>query len=335
MLASTKACWPNPCDKMIEIDGSIGEGGGQIVRTALSLSSILKKKVRIYNIRAQRENPGLGMQHLVAARAIRSICRGKLENAFLGSKEIIFEPGEIIGGKYKFNITTAGSTTLLAQTLIPVLLFAKKPSELTLIGGTHVPKSPTYDYFEKIFLPAISMYGAKVKSKILKSGYYPRGNGEIKISIEPSELKGNEVWPSEEKIHAIIRLSSLPISIAYREKKILVENKIEDVKIFTENFDPGNSILIWKGFVGSSSVGEKSKRAEEVAQEAVKKFKEEMNEEVDSNLADQLLIYSSLAAGKSSYKVFKISEHTKTNAEVIKLFIDRKINLSENRVVVN
>src|SRR3989338_8277796 len=140
---------------MIEIDGSHGEGGGQVIRTAMSLSAITKKPVRIFNIRAGRPNPGLQAQHLTAAKAMRNVCRGTSEHAELQSSELVFHPGEIVGGRYDFNIGTAGSVTLVAQTLIPILLFAEKKSELSITCGTHVIRSPSSDYFEKVFLPAI------------------------------------------------------------------------------------------------------------------------------------------------------------------------------------
>src|SRR3989338_8509896 len=155
---------------MIEIDGSHGEGGGQVIRTAMSLSAITKKPVRIFNIRAGRPNPGLQAQHLTAAKAMRNVCRGTSEHAELQSSELIFHPGEIVGGRYEFNIGTAGSVTLVAQTLLPILLFAKKESKIKIIGGTHVIRSPSYDYFEKIFLPAITRFGVEANAKIIKPG---------------------------------------------------------------------------------------------------------------------------------------------------------------------
>lgn len=321
---------------MITIDGSHGEGGGQIIRTALSLSAITGKEVEIVKIRANRKPPGLKMQHLTAVKAVRSICRGKLEGAEVASQTLRFFPGEIIGGKYEFNIVTAGSITLVAQTVIPILLHAKKKSVVRIIGGTHVMKSPGYDYFDKVFLPAIRRMGAKVESRIIKSGYYPKGGGEIEIIVEPSKLRGKTNWEKESQVHALIRLGNLPLSIAMREKKVLLENKIEDVSIREEEtFSPGNAVTLWKGFIGSYVPGEKGKRAEIVVQEALDELNKETGD-VDKHLSDQLLIYASLAEGETKYKISEITNHLTTNLDIIKLFLDKQveINTSEKSISI-
>lgn len=321
-------------DKIIEIDGSYGEGGGQIIRTALTLSAITQKSVRISNIRANRSNPGLQMQHLTGAKAVRSICRGTLEHAELGSTELVFHPGKIVGGKYEFNIGTAGSVTLVAQTVIPILLFASKESKIRIIGGTHVMKSPGYDYFKEVFLPAIRRFDVDVDSKILKVGYYPKGGGIIEIDVKPSKLSGCKNWMSEDKIRAIIRLSGLPTGIAIREKKIFVQNEIYDVSVIEEeSFSVGNAVTAWKGLRGSYVIGEKGKRAEIVAQEAFDELK--IESEVDMHLADQLLLYAALAEGETNYTTNKITEHLKTNMYIISKFIDRKIEAQEDRITVH
>ncbi|MFH1785751.1 MAG: RNA 3'-terminal phosphate cyclase [Candidatus Micrarchaeota archaeon] len=317
---------------MIEIDGSFGEGGGQVIRTSLTLSAITKKPVRIFNIRANRPKPGLQMQHLTAARAVRSVCRGTLEGAELESSEIRFNPGEIVGGKYQFDIGTAGSVTLVAQTIIPILLDANKESEIRIIGGTHVIKSPGYDYFEKVFLPAISKFGAIVESEMVKPGYYPRGGGEIEVKIKPSKLAGCESWQQSNEIFAMLRVSELPSSIAIREKKIFVQNEIEKVFIRQNPaLSPGNSVTTWKGYRGAYVLGEKGKRAEEVAKEALDILNSE-NEDVDCHLADQLLIYAVLSDGKTKYKTSRITEHFSTNKEIILKFLDKKIDIDDKTI---
>ncbi|MBU0532595.1 RNA 3'-phosphate cyclase [Candidatus Micrarchaeota archaeon] len=317
----------------IEIDGSYGEGGGQIIRTALTLSAITQKPMRISNIRAGRPNPGLQMQHLTAAKAVRNVCRGMLEKAELRSTELIFHPGKIVGGKYEFDIGTAGSVTLVAQTIIPILLFASKKSELRIIGGTHVMKSPGYDYFEKVLIPAVSRFGVDVETQMIKPGYYPKGGGIIDVKINPSEPKGCTDWYSEEIIHALIRISGLPTSIAIREKKIFVQNEIE--KIFIRENDAlsvGNAVTAWKGLRGSYVLGEKGKRAEIVAQEALDELN--IDCDVDMHLADQLLIYAALAKGETKYTTDKITEHLKTNSYIISQFLDRKITIDGEMILV-
>ncbi len=319
---------------MIEIDGSYGEGGGQVLRTSLTLSAIMKKPVRITSIRANRPNPGLQMQHLTSARAVRSVCRGKLAGAELGSGELVFEPGEIVGGKYEFDIGTAGSVTLVAQTLIPILLGAAKESALRIIGGTHVMKSPGYDYFERVFIPAIGRFGAQVETALIKPGYYPRGGGCISVNVRQSKLRGCFSWPKEESVQALIRLSGLQESIAVREKKIFVQNNITNVHIRNdESLSVGNAVTCWKGFRGAYALGEKGKRAETVAQEALDALSAEKNE-VDMHLADQLLIYAALAEGRTAYSTNSTSGHFRTNAYVIAKFVEREIREEGGRVSV-
>ena len=164
---------------MIEIDGSLGEGGGQIVRTAVALSAVTGKPVRITRIRQGRSKPGLAAQHARAITALAVICDARTSGATPGSSEIVFTPGEIRGGRHRVEIGTAGSVTLLMQCLLPALLRADAPSSLHILGGTDVNWSPTVDYFKNVFLPALSSFGAKVSLDVLQRGYYPRGQGEV------------------------------------------------------------------------------------------------------------------------------------------------------------
>lgn len=318
---------------MIEIDGAIGESGGQIIRTAMTLSAITKKPVHIFNIRAGRPNPGLQAQHLTAVKAVRNVCRGTLEGAELESKELTFHPGEIIGGKYEFDIGTAGSVTLVAQTIIPILLGATKESELRIIGGTHVIKSPGYDYFEKVFVPAIAKFGAHVESKLISPGYYPKGGGVIEVKIKPSKLTGCESWMQNDNTQVILRLSDLPLPIAIREKKIFVQNEIEKVFIRRDPaLSPGNAVTAWRGYRGAYVSGEKGKRAETVAQEALDMLNAEKND-VDLHLADQIPIYAVLADGRTRYKTSKISDHLKTNVAIIQKFMEKQIEIKEDYTI--
>ena len=176
--------------------------------------------------------------------------------------------------------------------------------------------------------------GAEVESNMLKPGYYPKGGGEIELKVEPSELTGIEKWPKEEHIKAIIRVANLPLSIAMREKKIMLENDIEDVAIREEKtLSPGNSVTLWKSFRGSYVPGEKGKRAEVVAEEAVNELINETGD-LDKHLADQILIYSILAEGKTSFSTSEITEHFKTNTDIISHFSNRKIKIKENEVEI-
>lgn len=314
---------------MIEIDGSHGEGGGQIIRTSLTLASVTGKPVSITNIRAGRSRPGLRPQHLMACSSVRKICRGSIEGAELEGTELEFTPGKIVGGRYEFNIGTAGSVTLVAQTVIPILLAASKKSHVRIIGGTHVMKAPGYDYFENVFIPAIKRFGANVESSMIKPGYYPKGGGVIDIEIEPSGLRGCTYWGADNHVEAIIRLSGLPESIAIREKKIFVQNEIEDIRIRQEEaLSVGNAVTAWRGMRGSYVLGEKGKRAEVVAKECLDNLLAE-ERDVDMHLADQLLIYAALAEGETSYSTSSISDHLRTNAYVISRFLEREISIDD------
>jgi len=320
-------------DSVVEIDGSYGEGGGQILRTALALASITQKKVKIKNIRANRTPPGLKNQHLTVARALRKICRGELEGDSLGSMELRFKPGPIVGGRYEFNIGTAGSVTLLFQAVLPVLLFANKPSEITAIGGTHVKKSPTWEYFENVFLKALNYMGVEAAGKLLAPGYYPEGGGKAQLFVKPSTPKKTEFWPGGGHVRVAIRIANLPMHIAIREKKIFFEHGFEDVSILEDKIPrAGNAVTAWRGFVGGSSVGEKGKRAEEVANEALEDILKN-NADVDKHLADQLMLYGALANG-IRYRTTEITEHARTNAYIIKMFVENKIKLEENEIYI-
>lgn len=314
---------------MIEIDGSSGEGGGQMVRTSLTLSAMTQKPVRITSIRAKRPKPGLQPQHLAACKAVRNVCRGKLSGAEIGSRELTFEPGPIVGGRYEFDIGTAGSVTLVAQAVMPILAIAAKASEIKIIGGTHVMKSPGYDYFERVFIPAVSRFGLKAESLLIRPGYYPRGGGIIGLEMEPSALHGCTQWSAEPGIEAMLRLSGLPLGIAVREKKVFVQNGIGRVHIRQDEADSlGNAVTAWNAMRGSYVLGEKGKRAETVAQEALDGLLKE-TKDVDMHLADQLLVYAAMAEGPTRYSTSVLSGHLKTNAGVISRFLDRSIGMDE------
>lgn len=220
--------------------------------------------------------------------------------------------------------------TLVAQTLLPILLCALKESELRIIGGTHVLKSPGYDYFERVFLPAIRCFGAQAEAKLVKPGYYPAGGGRIDVTVKPSALAGCASWPKDESVQALIRLSGLPAGIAVREKKVFVQNGISEVRVReNEALSPGNAVTCWKGFRGAYVPGERGKRAEAVAQEALDALNAEKNS-VDLHLADQLLVYAALAEGRTAYETSRITGHFRTNAHVISGFLDRDISAGED-----
>ena len=320
---------------MIEIDGGSGEGGGQCVRTALTLSALTNTPVRLFNIRAKRDKPGLRPQHLMAAKAVRSIARGVLEGAEEDSRELSYIPSGIIGGKYEFNIGTAGSSILVAQTILPLLLSASKPSEIKITGGTHNPKAPSYDYFERIFLPALNSMGCEIESEMFRAGYYPTGGGEIRLKVKPSKPKPTDYWTRVpfSKTQVIISLANLPMQVAIREKKIFYHN---DMKVYVreeECNDQGNSMLAHRGFVGFQVMGEKGKPSERVSEECFNGIRDEGDVDVDHRLADQLLIYAAMA-GKASYKTSRVSSHTATSINIIGKFLQSRFSIDGTTIKV-
>ncbi len=320
--------------EMLEIDGSYGESGGQIVRTSLTLSALMGTPISIRNIRAGRSPSGLKPQHLAAAKAVRSICRGTLVGAEAGSTELSYAPRAIYGGKYTFNIGTAGSTILLAQTILPLLFAASKKSTVIIRGGTDVPKAPGYDYFERVFIPALSLFGLKATSMLKRAGHFPSGGGEIILETEPGNPKPVSYWPRESRIRAVISISGLPLGIAMREKKVLLNNKIEEIYIRERDAnDPGNALLLYRGLVGSEVLGKRGLRAEEVANIAIDSLKKEGDAEIDHHLADQLLVYAALA-GKTSFKTSQVSKHTETNMHIIEKFLGKSFSVDGNTIRV-
>ncbi len=318
---------------MIKLDGSAGEGGGQILRTALGLSLVTGQSFTITNIRANRRRPGLMRQHLTAVRAAAEIGCGLVEGAEIGSEKLAFTPGAVRPGSYHFSIGTAGSCTLVFQAVLPALLVADGPTELVLEGGTHNPMAPPFDYLKATFLPLLEQMGAKVVATLDRPGFYPAGGGRIRIRVEPAkDLRPIElVSLSDISFSARAVCAQLPGHISSRELKIvqdklhICDEKLEQVQL--DKYGPGNVLSI---FVHSDQVtetftgfGQKNVSAEKVATRTVKQVRTyvQATVPVGSYLADQLLIPIALA-GSGCFRTGRPSGHTLTNMEVIKQFLD-------------
>jgi RNA 3'-phosphate cyclase len=330
--------------KNVQIDGRYGEGGGQILRTALSLSAILKVPVHIDHIRGNRKKPGLRPQHLIAVNALATITGAKVDGAKIDSNELVFEPGEIRGGNYSFHIGTAGSTGLVLQTIIPVLLFGKIPSQIQITGGTHVPWSPSFHYLKAVFLPILKNMGAEVSLEIDKWGWYPKGGGKIRAVIK--NIHGlKEIFLSNRgtliNFHILSAVSNLPLSIAERQRdQALKRIKHLGIRpnISIENAPSpgqGTALFLAAQFEGSiagyTSLGKKGKPAEEVADDACNKFINFLDSKgvIDIHLADQLVLYMALAGGRSTLIIESITEHLLTNIWVIEQFLPLKFDKEE------
>ena len=323
---------------MIEIDGSYGEGGGQIVRTSVALSAVTGKSVLIKKIRQGRPKPGLAAQHAQAIRALGQICNAEIKGAEPGSSEVLFCPQEICGGSRRVEIGTAGSVTLLMQCLLPALLHAEKRTSLQVQGGTDVQWSPSVDYFRNVFLPALSFFGGRAGLQLLRRGYYPRGQGEVLLEVEPSHLKSAHISyepfnPAQNRIMGISHCSNLPQHVAERQAASAIERLQEvgyEAEILQETgrlASTGSGITLWTAGKGASSLGERGLPAEKVGRRAAEEMVRELESPaaVDAHLADQLIPYLALAGG--SFTVSEISLHTKTNIWTAGHFLQAKFEI--------
>lgn len=332
---------------MIEIDGSYLEGGGQIIRTAIALSAITKKPIRIINIRAKRKPPGLKPQHLTGVKAVAKICNAKLSDVKLGSLELEFKPGDITGGNYEFDIGTAGSVTLLLQSLIPVCVFSDKQFSINVIGGTNVPWSPPVEYFQHVFCDYLLKMNAKIKFEIKKYGFYPKGGGRVKIRVNPSKLNSINIVERgrlvETCIHSIASKDLEQAKVAQRQASAFKKNFIDteyckDNITYVNTLSPGSSLHAHANFenckLGVEVLGERGKPSEKIGRECALKLKQEIdsNSTVDIHMGDQIIPYIGILGG--SVRVREITKHTETNIWITEKFLGKRFKV-ENGIISN
>ncbi len=334
---------------MIEIDGAALEGGGQILRTAVSLSVITKQSCRIFNIRKGRPKPGLATQHLLGVQALAELCEARLEDDYLGSEEIKFFPGDIVPKNLDVKIETAGSITLILQVLVSAGLFAKSEFKVNFDGGaTDTFFSPTIDYFQYVFLKNLEKMGCRVETDILRRGYYPEGGAKVKAIISPGKLRNFELIERGKLIN-ILAISGA--SAALKDKKVAerqmagvreiiarlklpVEEKVE----YYDTVCPGSQICLAAEFentiIGTDSLGKLGKRAEDVGKEAALELLKEQKSGacLDKHMADQILPYMALAARRSKVAVSEVTEHCRTCMWVIEKFLDGKFETKGNLI---
>jgi RNA 3'-terminal phosphate cyclase (ATP) len=307
----------------IEIDGSFGEGGGQILRTALALSVIFKRPLTLHHIRAKRKNPGLGHQHLMAVNALAQISGAKVEGNVIGSQKLTFIPGEVCPGDYRFPIGTAGSVTLLLQALLLPLCLSQKGFQLVLEGGTHVPWSPPYHYLSEILLPILHFMGVSVGGRIDQWGWYPKGGGIIQVEVQPSpSLRPISLLErgSLRKIRGFSAASLLPKHVAERQREEALRRIEKEMKM-------GAEITI---LPDPPSKGPGSFLFLVTESEAVNSLKGYLEAKgcIDPHLADQLIPFMAVAKGNSSFTTTRVTEHLLTNLWVIQHFKNVKISMT-------
>jgi len=328
----------------VEIDGSTEEGGGQILRVSLALSSVLSKPFRLHNIRAGRTKPGLQPQHLAGVNTAARITNAKVKGAEIGSRELEFVPGKIIGGRYDIDIGTAGSVSLLLQSILPILVHADRQSQITVTGGTHVTHSPTIEYYEHVFLPMIRKFGAYADLKIDSFGWFPRGGGKVSLFVRPSALTSIDLKDKGSLIliQGACSLSGLPEDILMREEEgirsVFPGAKVD--RISKQSLSQGTAVTLWAEFdnvfIGASELGKKGVRAESVGKAAASSLQKDMGAKcaVDGWMADQLLVFMALAKGKSYLSVPHMTSHVKTCIQVIPMFTGVQFETDKNMVSV-
>ncbi|MFQ5909112.1 MAG: RNA 3'-terminal phosphate cyclase [Thermoplasmata archaeon] len=323
---------------VIEIDGGHGEGGGQIIRMAVAFSALTGKDVRIFNMRVNRPKPGLANQHVTSIRSVVELSNAKVDNLQKGALEICFYPGELSGGDFRFDIGTAGSVTLVLQACLLPALSSGRRCRISVTGGTDVKWSPPWDYFERVFLPVLRRLGGEVKVEAVRRGYYPRGGGNIRVTVYPlKELDGLGLadLPPIERIEGFAHVGNLPDHILRRMERVLsglesvAETKVHAERLGEEHATGQGGAVVLRALagdvvLGSSALAERDVKAEEVAQEAMNALllETEAGATADLHLSDQILPCLAIAGKPSTIAVREISGHTRTHMWLLEKFLD-------------
>jgi RNA 3'-phosphate cyclase len=322
---------------LIELDGAEGEGGGQILRTSLALSLITGRPFHLRNVRAGRSQPGLRPQHLASVRAAAAISGAAMRGATAGSSDLVFEPGPVRPGNYRFDIGTAGATSLVLHTVyLPLSLCVDVPSTVTLTGGTHVRAAPTYHFLESTWRPYAELCGLKVNLRLVQPGFYPRGGGVVAAAIQPvTRLNGLRLLErASVSVTGFSAVAGLPADIARRQARRAA------YRLKQQGLEPELRVEEWKGGPGSVlalevsggavpalfvAIGERGKPAERVADEAADEaiaFLQAEQASVDGHSADQLVLPLALADERSEFAVASVTSHLTTNVSVIRRFLE-------------
>lgn len=332
---------PTDMADWIEIDGAAGEGGGQVLRTCLGLSLVTGEPVHIRDVRAGRQKPGLLRQHLTALRGAATVGGADVEGGELGSRDVRFRPRGLRGGSHRFAVGSAGSATLVLQTVLPALLRAPEPTELVIEGGTHNKSAPPFDFLERAFLPLLRQMGGAVQVALERPGFYPRGGGRFTVKVTPAPLEPLALLErGEARLSAVARVAAVPDSVADRELAVVGAGlAIDDDDLERQTLErrcgPGNVVFVEARMHGHSEVftafGERRASAEVVAQRAVDECRRWLAADVPvgEHLADQLLLLQALAGG-GVFRTVRPSQHTRTQADIIERFLPVSVRFDDD-----
>jgi RNA 3'-terminal phosphate cyclase (ATP) len=332
---------------MIEIDGSFGEGGGQVLRTSVALAAVLEKEIRVLNIRAGRAEPGIRPQHMTGVKAAAQLSSAEMKGFEVGSTELVFKPGKLRSGHFAFDVGTAGSITLVLQTIMPILAFAPGKVTLDITGGTDVKWSPPIDYVGFVVIPLLRTIGYSGVVECLKRGHYPKGGGIVRLTGQGVHGLGPMISKSRGSLLPVGGVShsvGLPKHVAARQA-IGAIKRITDAKLPRTDFQldalengnflsPGSGIVIYAKTVndnvlGADSLGERGKPAERVGETAGELLVEEVESGavLDRHMGDIIIPYLVLAEGTSEVTISRVTQHTRTNAKVAEWLTGKKIDL--------
>ncbi len=324
---------------MIRVDGSMGEGGGQLLRYSVALSALTGEPVQVYNIRAKRSNPGLRPQHMTAVRLLARMVDAEVRGMSVGSTTLTFIPkSRVRGGRYELDVGTAGSVSLVLQATLPVAAMAREPVRLRLVGGTAVRWSPPVQYVQYVLRPLLSKFGVRFTLSVLRHGFYPRGGGVVEVLVEPTKALTGASFPELSRVERVDGLSycaNLPSHVAVRQRAAAEEAlrarglRVGEIAVDTRTpaLDRGSCIVLWattdSGVLGSDALGERGKPAEAVGREAASKLIAEVDARagVDRHALDNLLIYASLAEGRSLLASSELTSHAATVIELCKMIV--------------
>lgn len=333
---------------MIEIDGSHGEGGGQILRTAISLAAVIGEQVRITKIRAGRPNPGLSPQHVTGIEAVAEVCGADVDGLFAGSKEVAFRPGQLVGGDYEFDVGTAGSISLVMQSCLLPSVLSKSAVRMTIRGGTDVRWSPPIDFLRMVHLPLLERFGGHCDVEIVSRGFYPEGGGEVNVETAPAGgLRPVDISHRGEivSVRGIACAQNLPEHVVSRMKHSAIKRLLDFKEVRIESdlrtgHSTGAGMVLVAEYdntvIGESALGAKGVRAETLGEDCAEDLLETMKSgaTVDEHMLDQVLPYMALAGRGSRLLAEEMTGHAETNIWVIEQLLGEGFSVTRHEGLV-